>query len=154
MTTTSRIRNFGLTSVRFVLLAGAVAVAVTTSGCIVDDSGYNSGYGSCLPDLLVDWQIQNSTGAPVTCAGAGAATVTATVNGSEFPQTCLATESFGSIDVPLAGVGSYDVIVSLFAASGTSLATPQEYSPPLAINNCYTNETPTPAVLVVSPASP
>lgn len=155
METTSRIRNVARTSLRVVLLAGAAALAVTTSGCIVDDSGYNSGYGSgsCLPDLLVDWQIQNSSGAFVTCAAAGAATVSATVNGSVFPQACLAAQSFGSIDVPLAGVGSYDITVSLFAANGTSLATPQEYSPPIAINNCGRNETPTPAVLVVSPAS-
>jgi hypothetical protein len=154
MKTTSRIRNFARTSLRVVLLAGGAALAVTTSGCIVDDSGYNSGYGSCLPDLLVDWQIHNSAGASVTCGAAGAATVRADVNGSPFPQDCLAGESFGSIDVPLGGVGSYDITVSLFAADGTSLATPQQYSPPLVINNCYTNETPTPAVLVVSPASP
>ncbi len=158
MTPTTKARKFGFASVSLLPLAGLLMLAITASGCVIDP-GPNSNYGNgdgdpCYPDLVVGWQIQNSAGALVTCAGAGAATVNATVNGSAWPQACPPADASGSIDVPLAGRGSYDLTVSLFAADGTSLATPQEYSPPLQINNCTTSYTPSPAILVVSPPAP
>lgn len=149
MTTTSRIRNFGLTSVRLVLVAGAVALAVTTSGCIIDDTG--SGYGGgCATSLFVDWQIQNSAGAPVTCAGAGAATVLVTVDTVNYQQTCPPSSSQGFYQVPIQGSGTYNITVGLFDAGGNSLAPALTTS----LDSCYTNETPTPAVMVVSSPSP
>jgi hypothetical protein len=154
MKTTSRIRNFTRTSFRVVLLVGAAALAVTTSGCIVDDSGPGYG-GGCTPDLFVDWQIQNSAGAPVTCAGAGAATVVVTVSGAayaqpvDYPQVCVANQTYSSVDLLLAGGGIYDVTVSLYDATGNSLAPAQSIS--LDINSCGSYQTPSAALLVVSP---
>jgi hypothetical protein len=147
MTTTSRIKNFGLTSVLF---AGAVALAVTASGCF---GGSGSGYGGgCAPDLLIDWQIQNSAGAPVTCDGAGAATVTATVDGTPYSQMCPVGFAQGQFDVFLPYSGSTDVTVNLYTSTGTSLAPSQSIT--LNVTSCYTSETPSPAVLVVSPPAP
>jgi hypothetical protein len=148
MTTTSRLRNFAW---RSLLFAGLAALAVTASGCFGND-GYNNGYGGggCSPDLFVDWQIQNSTGAPVTCGGAGAATVLVTIDSAPYPQPCVSTESTGHIDPFLTGTGTYNVTVALFDAQGNSLAPAQSIS--LDINGCGSFDTPSPAVLVVSPA--
>ena len=147
MTTTSRLRSFAW---RSLLFAGVAALAVTASGCY-GDSGYNNGYGGgCSPDLLVDWQIQNSTGAPVTCVGAGAATVLVTIDSTPYPQPCVSTDSTGYIDPLLQGTGTYSVTVGLFDDKGNSLAAAQSVS--LDINGCGSFQTPGPAVLVVSPS--
>jgi hypothetical protein len=160
MTTTRAIRNLGFTSFRGVLLAGAVALAVTASGCFGDPgNGYGNGNGyggSCAPDLLVDWQIQNSTGAPETCDGAGAATVNAAISSAAYPtpannpQPCAAGFAAGQIDAFLPATGTYDVTVSLLDSTGKSLA--PALSNTFVITSCGTSETPTPAVLSV-PAS-
>ena len=147
MTTTSRLRSYAW---RSLLFAGLAALAVTASGCYGNSGDYNNGYGGgCSPDLFVDWQIQNSTGAPVTCAGAGAATVQVTIDNTPYPQTCVSTESTGHIDPLLTGTGTYNVTVALFDADGNSLAPPQSIS--LDVNGCGSFETPSPALLVVSP---
>jgi hypothetical protein len=149
MTTTSRLRNFAW---RSLLFAGVAALAVTASGCY-GDSGYNNnGYGGsgCSPDLFVDWQIQNSTGAPVTCTGAGAATVLVTIDSAPYPQKCVPSDSTGFIDPFLQGTGTYNVTVALFDDQGNSLAPAQSVS--LDINSCGSFQTPGPAVLVVSPS--
>jgi hypothetical protein len=147
MTTTSRLRSFAW---RSLLFAGVAALAVTASGCFGND-GYNNGYGGgCSTDLFVDWQIQNSTGAPVTCDGAGAATVLVTIDSASYPQTCVSTDSSGFIDPLLQGTGTYNVTVALFDDKGNSLAPAQSIS--LDINGCGSFKTPGPAVLVVSPS--
>ena len=147
MTTTSRLRSFAW---RSLLFAGVAALAVTASGCFGND-GYNNGYGGgCSPDLFVDWQIQNNTGAPVTCAGAGAATVMVSIDSAPYPVPCVSTESTGHIDPLLQGTGTYNVTVALFDAQGNSLAPAQSIS--LDVNGCGSFETPSPAVLVVSPS--
>lgn len=150
MTMISRLRSF---AGRALLFTGVAALAVTAAGCYGNDGYNNNGYGGggCSPDLFVDWQIQNSAGAPVTCGGAGAATVTVTIDGTPYPQTCVSTESTGSIDPLLQGTGNYNVTVGLFDATGNSLASAQMIS--LDINGCGSFETPSPAVLVVSPPS-
>lgn len=147
MTNTGKIRSFGLTSL---LLLGAVALATTASGCVIDDGNGCGGSGS---DLFVDWQIQNSAGAPVTCAGAGAATVVVTVDKVNYPpQTCVADQSYSSLDVPLQGSGTYDVTVSLYDATGNSIAPAQSIS--VSVGSCGSYATPSPALLVVSPPTP
>lgn len=147
MTTSRKIRSFGLTSL---FLLGAVALAATASGCVIDDgNGCGGGFG---PDLFVDWQIQNSAGAPVTCAGAGAATVVVTVDKVTYPQTCVADQSGSSVDVPLQGSGTYDVTVSLYDATGNSIAPAQSIS--VSVSSCGSYATPSPALLVVSPPTP
>jgi hypothetical protein len=150
MTTTGRIKKLGLTSLLTVSVVGAVALAVTASGCVIDPgSGYG---GGCAPDLLIDWQIQNSAGAPVTCGGAGAATVTATVDGTPYQQTCPPNFAQGQFDVFLPYSGNTDVTVNLYDSTGTSLAPSQSIT--LNVTSCYTSETPSPALLVVSPPAP
>jgi hypothetical protein len=86
----------------------------------------------------------------VTCAGAGAATVLVTIDSTPYPQTCVSTESTGHIDPFLQGSGTYNVTVALFDDQGNSLAPAQSIS--LDINGCGSFETPSPAVLVVSPS--
>ncbi len=68
-------------------LAGPIALALAGSGCVVEtgpDSGDGTG-GPCYPNLILDYEIQTAAGAPVTCLGAGAATVQAVVDGVPFP---------------------------------------------------------------------
>jgi hypothetical protein len=148
MTTTSRLRSFGW---RSLLFAGVAALAVTAAGCFGND-GYNNNNGhggTCSPDLFIDWQIQNSSGAPVTCGGAGAATVQVTIDGAPYPQPCVSGDSTGNIDPLLQGTGTYNVTVALFDAQGNSVAPAQSIS--VDINGCGSFETPSPALLVVSP---
>jgi hypothetical protein len=148
MTTTSRLRSFAW---RSLLFAGLAALTATASGCYGNDGYSNNGYGGgCSPDLFVDWQIQNSTGAPVTCGGAGAATVLVTIDSTPYPQPCVSTDSTNYIDPFLQGTGTYNVTVALFDAQGNSLAPAQSIS--LDINGCGSFKTPGPAVLVVSPS--
>ena len=147
MTTTSRLRSFAW---RSLLFSGVAALAVAASGCYGND-GYKNGYGGgCQTDLFVDWQIQNSTGAPVTCAGAGAATVQVTIDSTPYPQTCVSTDSSNFVDLPLQGTGTYSVTVGLFDDKGSSLAAAQSIS--LDVNGCGSFQTPGPALLVVSPS--
>jgi hypothetical protein len=133
------------------LMIGAVAMALATSSCVVEtgpDSGYSG--GNCLPTLYIDYEIQNASGAPVTCAGAGAASVQATVDGVMFPQSCFpADSSFGRIAVPLQGLGTYNAIVNVFDSKGNALAPAQSTS--FNITSCGDTETQTPAILVVTP---
>ena len=46
-------------------------------------------------DLIIDYEIQNAAGAPVTCGGAGAVTIQATVDGVMFPLPCAPTARRG-----------------------------------------------------------
>jgi hypothetical protein len=141
MTITNRIRKLGLTAA---LGAAAVVLAVTASGCF-------GGNGGCLPDVFVDWQIQNSAGAPVTCAGAGAATVVINIDGVVDQHSCQPGASEGAYDEPLQSSGTYNISVSLFDAGGNSLAPAQSIT--LDVQSCGSAETPMPAVLVVSPTA-
>jgi hypothetical protein len=134
------------------LMIGAVAMALATSSCVVDsgpDSGYSSG-GNCLPTLYIDYEIQNASGAPVSCSGAGAVSVQATVDGVMFPQACFpANSSYGQIAVPLQGLGTYNATVNIFDSKGNPLAAAQMTS--FNITSCGDTETQTPAILVVTP---
>ena len=115
MRTTSRIGSLAL-------LAVAAALAVSASGCIIDN---NSSPGSCYPDLYVDYEIvAQSDNTLVTCAQAGADTVVATVYGVDFPQACPASSSSGSILVQLDQTGSYPVSIALFSGSTNLSQTP------------------------------
>jgi len=133
------------------LMIGAAAMALAGTGCVVEtgpDSGYSG--GSCLPTLYIDYEIQNAAGAPVSCAGAGAVSVQATVDGVMFPQGCFpANSSYGRIAVPLQGLGTYNATVNIFDAKGNPLAAAQSTS--FNITSCGDTETTTPAILVVTP---
>jgi hypothetical protein len=147
MKTTHRLRPFVLGPV---LLAAAVGLALTSSGCVVDTS---SDYGSgCQSILEVDWQIQNPAGGFVTCDAAGAATVVITIDGVDYPQMCQAGFSYGYKDIPLqSNYASYNVTVNLEDSGGISLA---QVSTTIDITYCSTYYTPGPAPLVVQTPSP
>ncbi len=137
-----------------VFLTTITLLAVAGSGCIVetgpDNGGYNGG-GSCYPNLIVDYEIQDAAGGPVTCAAAGVLTVQANVDGYLFTSPCPADASAGSITVPLQGLGTYDVSVNLFDSHAAALASPQTSA--FNITTCGDTETQTPAIFVVSPAA-
>ena len=141
MTTRGRFASLAL------LAVAAVAASASLSGCIIDDGG--NGPGSCQPDLLVDWQLVDANGVPITCAGAGVVTVQATVNGTTWTQNCLANESADSIDVPLGGTGTYHIAVDALDAAAAPRETSQQ-SIDLNVNSCGTSETPSPAILTIS----
>ena len=149
MKITHRVRPFVLGPV---LLAAAVGLALTSSGCVVD-TGPGYGYGSdCQSILEVDWQIQNQSGGFVTCDGAGAATVVITIDGVNYPQMCKPGFSYGYQDIPLqSNYASYNVTVNLDDPVGTSLA---QVSTTVNITYCGTYYTPGPAPLVVQTPSP
>ncbi|HXJ20100.1 MAG TPA: hypothetical protein VMT03_07695 [Polyangia bacterium] len=139
---------------RTLLMIGTVAMGLTGAGCVVDpgpDGGGGTYGGDCLPTLYIDYEIQNASGAPVTCAGAGAVSVQATVDGVMFPQSCRPGSSFGQIAVPLQGLGKYNATIDLFDSKGNPLAPAQQRS--FNITSCGDTEPNTPAILVVTPPS-
>ncbi len=144
---TNSIRAFVLGPVVF---AAAVGLALTATGCVVD-TGPGYGYGvNCQSDLYVPWQIENPAGGPVTCDGAGAATVVIDVDGAKYPQTCPPAMSYGSQDILLqANYSTYDVTVNLYDQGGNALAVPQTVS--VNVQSCGSYTTPGAALLVVTP---
>jgi hypothetical protein len=133
------------------LCAAALGLGLMASGCY-GGRGDGYGYGDvCAPELIVDWQIQNSAGAPVTCQGAGAATVRTTVDGYNYDKKCDLDLSYDSNEIPLQGTGTYDVSVSLYDDAGNSLAPAQAST--IIVNGCGVTETSGPALLVVTPVS-
>jgi len=110
------------------LLLAASALALSASGCIIDNS---SSPDVCLPDLLVSWQIfRNNTSIPLTCSQAGGAdTVTAQIDGgafgsvlTDFPAPCPANATSGSFIVELPATGTYNVSLDL-TSGGSSVST-------------------------------
>jgi hypothetical protein len=153
MKTIHRIRPFALGSV---LLAAAVGLALTATGCVVDPGpGYGSG---CQSDLYVDWQIQNETGGLVTCDAAGAATVVISFkdaygNNTDYPQKCEAGSVQGSQDILLqSNYATYNVTVTLEDPNGAALAVPQTTT--VNVTYCGSYETPGPAILVYKAPTP
>jgi len=102
------------------LLALALGLALSASGCIIDDSG---GSGpSCYPDLQLSYVVlDNATGNAISCAYAGADTVRVTVNGRAVDFVCDAGPSPRTIVIPLDQPGDVDVYVELFG-NGQSLS--------------------------------
>ena len=134
-------------------LAGPIVLALAGSGCVVEtgpDSGDGTG-GPCYPNLILDYEIQNAAGGPVTCDGAGAVTVQAPVDGVMFQMACPANSSAGSLTVPLQGLGTYNATIDVYDRTGSALAPAQSSS--FSIDSCGDTETQTPAILVVTPAT-
>ena len=135
-----------------ILMIGTVAMSLAGVGCVVEtgpDGGYYGG-SDCLPNLKIDYEIESASGGPVTCGGAGAVSVQATVDGVMFPQVCPAGFSTGQIIVPLQGLGTYNATVNLFDSKGNALAPAQSSS--FNITSCGDTEPNNPAILVVTPA--
>lgn len=116
--TTSRIRKIAQTpAVRPALLPGLLAVALglalSASGCIIDDSG-GPGPG-CFPDLTLSYLISdNATGAQISCATAGADTVRVTVNGTPIDYGCTTGPGQQPVTIQLDQPGTVDVYVELY----------------------------------------
>jgi hypothetical protein len=150
MKSTSNKRTRRLVAPLF-FLAGPIALALAGSGCVVDtgqDNGDGTG-GPCYPNLILDYEIQTATGAPVTCSGAGAATVQAVVDGVPFPVQCPPNSAAGSVIVPLQGLGTYNATIDVYDGQGNALAPAQTTK--FSISSCGDTETQTPAALVVTP---
>jgi hypothetical protein len=85
------------------MLAAFLGLAASASGCIIE-----SDPGPCLPNIYIPWSLERSaTGAPVTCASAGAYTVEGFVNSQAYVDDCLAGQTLGTLTIPAAGPGSY-----------------------------------------------
>lgn len=104
------------------LLLAAAGLAVSASGCIIDNS---SPPDVCTPDLLISWQIfRNNTSTLLTCSQAGGAdTVTAQIDGgaygsvlTSFPAPCPANAASGSFIAQLPASGTYNVSLELTSA--------------------------------------
>ncbi len=134
------------------VLAGSVGLMLAGAGCVIDTGPDGGDTGGCYPNLIIDYTIQDSTGVPVTCGAAGAFTVEANVDGVTFPASCPRDASAGSIVVPLQGVGLYNATVNLYDGQRNALAPAQSSS--FNITSCGDTEPATPAVFVVSVASP
>jgi hypothetical protein len=110
--TTSRIRKFAQTPA---LLAVALGLALSASGCIIDDSG-GPGAG-CYPDLSLSYVITDyATGSTISCATAGADTVRFVVNGSAVDKDCNTGAVVQPVTIPLNQTGTVDVYVELYGA--------------------------------------
>jgi hypothetical protein len=115
--TTSRISKLAKTPA---LLVVALALAVSASGCIIDDSG-GTGPG-CYPDLTLSYVIiDNATGTAISCAAAGADTVRVTVNGYPLDYDCTTGAGVQTLLIPLDYPGDVGVYVELFG-NGQSLS--------------------------------
>ena len=89
------------------MLAAFLGLATSAAGCIIDSDS-----GVCAPDIFVPWSLERG-GLPVTCASAGAFFVEAFVNTQAFEVDCAAGQTFGTMQVPAAGPGTYTIVVSL-----------------------------------------
>jgi hypothetical protein len=115
--TTSRIRKIAQTPAVFrALLAVALGLALSASGCIIDDSG-GPGPG-CFPDLTLSYVISdNATGTQISCATAGADTVRVTINGTPIDYPCNTGAGQQALTIQLDQPGTVDVFVELYGSS-------------------------------------
>jgi hypothetical protein len=84
---------------------------------------------SCIPSIFIPWSIE-SNGVPVTCAEAGAVYVEATVGSQPFEISCLASQSFGTMEITAPAPGSYSIVMSLLDAARLDVVPP---TPPLTV---------------------
>jgi len=95
------------------LLAVALGLALSASGCIIDDTG-GPGPG-CFPDLTLSYVVlDNATGNAISCAAAGADTVRVTANGQALDYVCDAGASPRTLVVQFDQAGYVDVYVELY----------------------------------------
>ena len=106
------------------LLAAFLGLATSASGCIIDSDT------PCDPRIDIPWALERG-GFPVTCATAGAYTVEAFVTDRAYVVDCNAAQTLGTMSVPVLGVGSYNVVMSLLDINDNDLVPP---TPPLQVN--------------------
>jgi hypothetical protein len=126
------------------LLAAFLGLATSASGCIIES---DSGPGPCLPNIYIPWAlVRAGTDQPVTCATAGAYYIEAFVTDRAYEDPCLAGQTVGTMTIPAAGPGSYNIVVSLLDVNRLDVVPP---TPPLTVvipNNCADVTTPYDAV--------
>jgi len=92
------------------LVLGLVALAGATSGCIIDNGSSCSG-GS---GVQADWTISDPTGAPLSCAQAGAVFVNFFVDGTQIDQVPCSSGALSEAVIP----GTHTVRAQLIASNG------------------------------------
>jgi hypothetical protein len=129
----------------FAAVALSGGLAIGASGCGVD----NGPGPACYPDLYVNWQVTqvvNGGDQPITCASAGAATVSGQVGGLTDQVACPAGSSAGApLYFPLDRTDTYQVNVQLLDVNGNTLSqTGVNMPPPSIYVDCSGNtQTPT-----------
>ncbi len=111
---------------------------------------------TCQSELVVNWRLEDPTGAAVTCDAAGALFVAVYLEGpgSEgFLGACPAGDSSGTLNILLpANQTSYDITVTLPGSTVDPLAASQPST--LDVTSCGNYVTPAPAIVVVDLPSP
>src|SRR5215471_18472660 len=92
------------------IVMGLVALAGATSGCVIDNGPSCSG-GS---GLQTAWTISDPTGAPLTCAQAGAAFVDFFVDGTRIDEVSCSAGGLSEVVVP----GGHAVRAQLIGGNG------------------------------------
>jgi hypothetical protein len=112
--------------------AGLVLAAAALGGAALSGCG-----GGCpAPTLRATWTISDSSGAPLTCAAAGASTVQFIANGASYQAQC----GPGSALIPLPSAGTYNIQANLLDSGGAVIAQLSPIS--LAIHSCGTTTLP------------
>jgi hypothetical protein len=117
------------TALRVAALAGVVALGTAMQGC---GGGHSGPAAVCDPPQVdVTWAIdKQSTGAPLTCAQAGAAGVELTIDGVPYDFDCEAYEGLTTALQP----GNHTVDLALFSVNNDLLSqTPQM---PITVHSC------------------
>ena len=108
---------------------GPMPCAVTTSAACANLAACLAP-PSCRPSIFLPWAIASSNGTPVTCGQAGAFFVEAFVNTQAYEVDCLPGQTRDTMDIPVAGPGSYTIVVSLLDISRFDVVPP---TPPLPV---------------------
>jgi hypothetical protein len=143
MITSGKTRRFAKSPL---LLAAALGLLATTSGCIIDGSDNNGG-GTCVPDLYVYWSLVDAFDTPVTCAAAQAGWVRGTVGGINDEVPCPSTSSVGDpLYFPLPQATTYAVNAWVVALDGaTEISGLSRTNPPPITVGC-SGQTSTPII--------
>jgi hypothetical protein len=112
---------------RKLALLGATAMALATSGCIVDNPS------GCAPGAVdVAWSV-SANGAVISCAQAGASEVDIYVDGTTFQFNCNDHEDVISV----AGGVNHTVSATLFDSSGNNLSSVSSMTVFVPCNTTY-----------------
>jgi hypothetical protein len=109
---------------------GPMLCEVTTSAACANLAAC-LGPPSCHPSIYLPWVIESSNGTPVSCGQAGVFYVEALVNTQAYEVDCQAGQTLGTMSIPVAGPGSYTIVVSLLDIDRVDVVAP---TPPLTVS--------------------
>jgi hypothetical protein len=115
---------------------------VTTSAACANLAACLALAPPCVPSIFVPWSIESATGTPVSCAVAGASYVEALVNTYPYETDCLAAQTGGTLEIPAAGPGSYNLVVSLLDINRLDVVAPTPTLPVTIQQTCADVTTP------------